>query len=131
MQNTTPVCDTFCYRVVYSLIMGDYSQDCIDSGFDEMATNPFWNTYRTVNVTREEKTDYNNESNIEDSSVFTHTVLGYKKIIKETEKSYVLEMSGCAKQHFSKKYCKLEHCKNYDEPIVVAPKWLLMKIAGI
>lgn len=48
----------------------------------------------------------------------------FKKVLKETEKSWLLQMMGDNEIWFPKSQCEI------NRNIIIAPKWLLKRIAG-
>ena len=91
-------------------MMGDYSNDLMLEAIDYMG----YGNYHYSEVDDSDPRDYceieqNNGNNIIinigdddifDDSIFTHTKLCFKNIVKQTDKSWILEMSGGAIHHF-------------------------------
>jgi len=114
--------------------MGDFADDLMFDAIDGMAHGNYrytevddsdprmddeFNEYSTSNISIKNKVGHDD---IFDDSIYTHTSLEFKEILRETDKSWILKMSGDAVHHFSMKYCEL----NNNE--VIVPKWLLRKM---
>lgn len=112
--------------------MGDYADDAIDQELDRYISeitggDDFEDGCPCHTSPPKSKDPLDNVDDDINENIWTESsLLSFNKVIRETEKSWILEMSGGAKTHFSKKYCRIDEAKK----TIIAPKWLLCKIAG-
>jgi len=100
--------------------MSEYAQELIDNNIGDWYSCHTKRTYYIKKTPKEKIINGDITKNIWSE----YSQYEFKKIVAETNKSWLLEMSGGAIQHYSKKHCEIK------ENLIIVPKWLLCKIAG-